>query len=93
MLLSQSPLNVSGLKSGPKNVVPVSCELCGVVQYVVLEQVIGVLGVRGVAVASLPRSSSSSFCFFTYPVDICGEQGRETPVEIGLNSGKEENFS
>ena len=92
VLCSYSPLNVSGLKSGPKKVVPVSCKLCGVL-WGVLEHVIGVRGVRGVAVASLPRSSSKSLCFFTYPAVIWGEEGSETPVELGLNSGREENFS
>lgn len=89
VVLSASTLNVSGLKSGPKNVTPVIFAT-GVLVHV--------SGVLGVAVASLPMSSSSCFVLCTlvvvytatlppFPAITAGEDVR------GLNSGKEENFS
>ena len=50
---SKEVLNTSGLKSGPKNVVPVTLD----------DPVCGVLGVLGVALASEPISSSAKDSF------------------------------
>ena len=58
-------LNTSGLKSGPKKVVPVSLDVDLGVETVerVVWGVLGVLGVLGVALASEPRSSSAKDIF------------------------------